>query len=239
MLFVVLMATNFVLARTCFPEPPSITIPYTFFKQQVEADNVASVTGLGDEIRGAFRNDVTYPPVEAGKPPPAAPTWLTPDAGPRTSKHFQTRRPAFADPGLETLLETKGVVINARPTRAARRWFSLLLGFGPTLLLIGAFVWLSRRAAASGRRRLFGLGRSRAKRYSEERAEGHLRRRGRHRRGRGRAGRDRRLPQEPREVPAARRHASRRACCWSARPAPARRCWPAPSPARPACRSSA
>ena len=31
---------------------------------------------------------------------------------------------------------------------------------------------------------------------------------------------------------------SRRACCSTARPAPVRRCWPAPSPARPACRST-
>ena len=32
---------------------------------------------------------------------------------------------------------------------------------------------------------------------------------------------------------------SRAACCWSARPAPARRCWPRRSPAKPTCRSSA
>jgi cell division protease FtsH len=43
----------------------------------------------------------------------------------------------------------------------------LLVGFGPTLLLIAAFVWMSRRAAAAGGG-LFGLGRSRAKRFSEE-----------------------------------------------------------------------
>ena len=59
-----------------------------------------------------------------------------------------------------------------------------------------------------------------------------------HRRGRGRARRDRRLPQEPRQVPAARRRRSPRACCSPARRAPARRCWPAPWPARPTCRSS-
>ena len=47
-------------------------------------------------------------------------------------------------------------------------WFKLLVGFGPTLLLIGAFVWISRRAAAAAGGGLFGLGRSRAKRYSEE-----------------------------------------------------------------------
>jgi cell division protease FtsH len=170
MLFLVLMATNFVLARTCFPEPPSITVPYTFFKRQVEADNVASVTGLGDELRGAFRNEVTYPPAEAGKPPPAAPTWLRPDAGPHTSKRFQTRRPAFADPGLETLLEAKGVVIDAQDENGST-WFRVLVGFGPTLLLIGAFVWLSRRAAAAGGGGMFGLGRSRAKRYTEQQSK--------------------------------------------------------------------
>ena len=46
-------------------------------------------------------------------------------------------------------------------------WFKVLVGFGPTLLLIAAFVWLSRRAATAGGG-LFGLGSSRAKRYSEE-----------------------------------------------------------------------
>jgi cell division protease FtsH len=44
-------------------------------------------------------------------------------------------------------------------------WESLLLGFGPTLLLIIGFVWLSQRTAASSG--LFGIGRSRAKRYNE------------------------------------------------------------------------
>jgi cell division protease FtsH len=46
-------------------------------------------------------------------------------------------------------------------------WFKLLVGFGPTVLLIAAFVWMSSRAAAAGGG-LFNLGRSRAKRYSEE-----------------------------------------------------------------------
>src|SRR4029077_9403517 len=45
-------------------------------------------------------------------------------------------------------------------------WQSLLFGFGPTLLLIAGFVWMNQRMAASGRG-VFGLGRSRAKRYSE------------------------------------------------------------------------
>jgi cell division protease FtsH len=170
MLFLVVMATNFLLMRACFPEPASITVPYTFFKQQVEAGNVVSVTGVGDSIRGTFEREVTYPPEETAEaeaePGPRAPAWLAFDAGPRSSKHFQTWRPAFADPGLETLLEAKGVVVDAKDETGST-FFKVLVGFGPTLLLIAAFVWLSRRAAAAGGSGMFGLGRSRAKRYSE------------------------------------------------------------------------
>ena len=80
---------------------------------------------------------------------------------------FKTQRPAFADQDLEKRLDEKGVVIKAVDENASS-WFKLLVGFGPTLLLIGAFVWISRRAAAAAGGGLFGLGRSRAKRYSEE-----------------------------------------------------------------------
>src|SRR5688572_25142235 len=116
MLFVVVMATNFLLMRACFPEPPSITIPYTVFRQQVEAGNVMSVTGVGDSIRGTFESEFTYPSAESADAPATptpTPAWRAFDAGPRSSKHFQTWRPAFADPGLETLLLAKGVVIDA------------------------------------------------------------------------------------------------------------------------------
>jgi ATP-dependent Zn protease len=59
------------------------------------------------------------------------------------------------------------VVVEARD-ESSGSWFKLLVGFGPTLLLIAAFVLLARRAAASGGGGMFSLGRSRAKRYSEE-----------------------------------------------------------------------
>ncbi len=172
-LFVLLaMSANYLLMRACVPEPSSITIPYTLFKEQVAAGNVEGVTSLGDSIQGVFRAEVTYPAKAAPAPEapePRAQGWLRSDAsGPRTSKRFETQRPAFADPGLETLLEEKGVMIEARDENDSS-WFNLLLGFGPTLLLIGAFVLLARRAAASGSSSgMFNLGRSRAKRYNEE-----------------------------------------------------------------------
>ena len=80
---------------------------------------------------------------------------------------FKTARPVFADQDLEKRLEDHGVVIKAE-NGDGLSWFRLLVGFGPTLLLIGAFVWISRRTAAATGGGLFGLGRSRAKRYGED-----------------------------------------------------------------------
>jgi len=169
LVFLLLLLVNYLLMQTFLGEPAAITIPYTFFKQQVQSGNVKEVTGIGDSIRGSFKEPVTYPPpsaaaTEKGKGQPVR----APDEGPpATSTRFKTQRPVFADPGLENLLDEKGVVVTALD-ESGPSWLKLVIGFGPTLLLIGAFVWLTRRAAAAGGGGLFGLGRSRAKRYSEE-----------------------------------------------------------------------
>jgi len=49
-------------------------------------------------------------------------------------------------------------------------WVTTLLSFGPTLLLIGSVFWLSRRASsgASGQSGIFGIGKSRAKKFNHE-----------------------------------------------------------------------
>ena len=167
LIFVALLIGNYVVSKVFFPEPESISVSYTFFKKQVEAGNVESVTGVGDSIRGIFKTEVTYPAPQSQASSAKGPGVSAADeAKPHTSKRFKTQRPVFADPGLEKLLEEKGVVIDATD-ESDSSWFTLLVGFGPTLLLIGAFVWISRRAATAGGG-LFSLGRSRAKRYSEE-----------------------------------------------------------------------
>ena len=147
------MLANWALMRAFAPEPSYVNIPYTLFKEQVQAGNVEEVTSQGDAIQGTFKKEVTYP-----REGPNA----------RTALRFKTLLPAFANPGLETLLEEKGVVINARPLDEGRPlWQNLVFGFGPTLLLIVGFVWMNQRMMAGGRG-LFGLGRSRAKRYEEK-----------------------------------------------------------------------
>jgi AFG3 family protein len=49
-------------------------------------------------------------------------------------------------------------------------WFATLMGFGPTLLFIGAIFYFSRRAASGGggQSGIFGMGRSRAKKFNHE-----------------------------------------------------------------------
>ncbi len=163
LVLLILFAANWMLMKMLVPKPSYVNVPYTFFKQQVQAGNVETVISEGDAIQGTFKKAITYPPPE---PKPTPGTTAQPEAAEsHTSTKFKTRRPAFADPGLETLLEEKGAVINA-VEETQPLWQSLLLGFGPTLLLIGGFVWLSQRAAGSAGG-LLGIGRSRAKRYVE------------------------------------------------------------------------
>jgi cell division protease FtsH len=163
----VVMAANYMMMRVFFPEPSSIAVSYTFFKQQVEVGNVKNVTSVGDSIRGSFKTEVTQPLQESQSPSAKAPAPPPSDQPkPISSMRFKTQRPVFAGPGLERLLEEKGVVIEA-VDESGSSWFTLLVGFGPTLLLIAAFVWVGRRAAAAGGGP-FSLGRSRAKRYSED-----------------------------------------------------------------------
>ncbi|MCC7107261.1 MAG: ATP-dependent zinc metalloprotease FtsH [Chloroflexi bacterium] len=156
-LFAILLAVNYFIASTIVPDRVGrIEVPYTFFKQQVQASNVTEVMSRADIIQGTFKQAVTYPP--EGQP------------GSQTSTQFETVMPAFAEPGLETLLEGRGVVINARPIDEPRSWWlNLLISFGPTLLLIAGFIWLSNRAASQmgGTGGPFGIGRSRARRYDQ------------------------------------------------------------------------
>ena len=49
-------------------------------------------------------------------------------------------------------------------------WVNTILGLAPTLLFLGSIVWISRRATSGGggQSGIFGIGKSRAKRYNQE-----------------------------------------------------------------------
>jgi cell division protease FtsH len=138
-------------------QPQRVEVSYTFFVEQVNDGNVAEINSRADTIQGTFRHAVTYSSVEGDKP--------------TSVLDFSTVRPAFADPGLEKLLKEQGVIVNARPIdEPVNPLLNILLNFGPTVLLIAGFIWLTRRAGnamSGGGGGLFGMGKSQAKRYDQ------------------------------------------------------------------------
>jgi cell division protease FtsH len=142
---------NWLVSAWLLAESPRSEVPYTFFRDQVVAGKVAEITSTEDAIEGRFRQEVRYPPGRDGD----------------EVSRFSTHRPSFAEDDLFQLLEEKDVEVNARPTPGPSLLERILLGFGPTLLLVGLFVLMARRAAGS-MAGLGGFGSSRAQRYEPE-----------------------------------------------------------------------
>jgi cell division protease FtsH len=134
-----LLALNLVLSfMTGRPEERK-RVPYQpFFVDQVEADNVKELSSRADSIEGELKNEATFNP-----PGDAEPVGVT---------KFETEVPAFIDPSeLTRLLAEQNVVINAEPPDEGRSlWVTLVLGFLPTILLVGFFIWLFRRQTGAG-----------------------------------------------------------------------------------------
>jgi len=163
--FLLIIAVNFLLVRSLMSSGPP-TVPYTFFKAQVEKGLVESIYSRGDTITGRFSKPVLYPPEG-----PEGDEARERGREPRELETFSTTLPSFVDPGLERLLIENGVEISAEPIQegASPLWL-LLFGFGPALLIIGFYVWIYRRAMQGGGLGggLMGLGRSRARRVDTE-----------------------------------------------------------------------
>ena len=154
--FALIVLVNFLLMRALFPPDKPAKVPYTLFKEEVARGNVERIYSRGEMLTGRFDSAVTYP----------ATFDSTTGARPRSIRRFETTVPAFVDPGLEALLIDHGVEISAEPLEKGTSWLSVLLSFGPGLLLIGFYVWMFRRGAAQGAAGggLLGIGRSTARR---------------------------------------------------------------------------
>ncbi|GGL08957.1 ATP-dependent zinc metalloprotease FtsH [Mangrovihabitans endophyticus] len=155
-MLLVLLAINWIVSSFLLAPAPRTTVSYTFFLQQLTAANVAEITSTGDTIEGEFSKQVTYKPAD--------------DGDSEKVDRFTTQRPSFAADNLLAALQAKGVPVNANPPDApAPVWQQVLLGFGPTLLLVGLLIWFLRRsAAAAAGGGIGGFGRSRAKLYQPD-----------------------------------------------------------------------
>ena len=123
-------------------------MPYSpTFLEQVRDGNVDRVSTTGATVDGMFKKDFKYQDHEP-------------------TKAFETEIPVFANSDeLSKLLEDQNVTIEAEPVNQSRGFLaSLILGFGPVILLIGLFVYFARRAGGGGMSALGNFGRSRARR---------------------------------------------------------------------------
>ncbi|MFL5863623.1 MAG: ATP-dependent zinc metalloprotease FtsH [Solirubrobacteraceae bacterium] len=155
---IVLLAVNWISVLLFQPgSEPRVRVPFSpYFLDQVNAGKVKSITTTGNTVDGTFTAKITYPANDKN----AVPTTL-----------FVTEVPTFWNHDqLSSLLQSHGVTVNAKSTaRHTSVLAEILLGFGPTLLLVGLFVLLARRAQAGGG--LGGLGnfgRSQARRVDPE-----------------------------------------------------------------------
>jgi cell division protease FtsH len=135
-----------------------VTVPFSpYFLERVKTSEVSSLSSKGDTIQGTFKSKLRYP---AG------------DKKATATKLFATQVPSFwNDSQLSALLQEKGVKINAESTTTSESLLEeILLGFGPTLLIVGLFVLFAKRAAKAGggMGALGGFGKSQARRVDPD-----------------------------------------------------------------------
>ncbi|HTX47366.1 MAG TPA: ATP-dependent zinc metalloprotease FtsH [Solirubrobacteraceae bacterium] len=136
---IVLLALNWLSVLFLQPAGASrVTVPFSpYFLTQLQAGQIKSISSKGDTIDGTFKSKLRYP---------ASDTKATP------TNLFATQVPAFWNNAeLVALLKSENVQVNAKSTAESTSVLAeILLGFGPTLLLVGLFVFFARRAAKSG-----------------------------------------------------------------------------------------
>jgi cell division protease FtsH len=151
-----LLAINIVISLLTAGPASRPRVPYQpFFVNQVKAGNVEEITSTGESIEGTLKNEATYTPPGDGDPV-------------KVDKNFKTEVPTFIDPAQVTALITdNNVVTNAEAPDSGRSTFwTIILGFLPTILLIAFFIWLIRRqmGGSGGGGILGGFGRATARR---------------------------------------------------------------------------
>jgi len=156
---IVLLAVNWLSVLLIQPSTHvRVKVPFSpFFLNELQAGQIKSISSKGDEIQGTFKTKLRYPPTDTK----ATATTL-----------FSTQVPAFWNNAqVAALLRAEKVQVNAEPTTTSEPLLEeILLGFGPTLLLVGLFILLMRRAqgAAGGMGALGNFGRSQARRVDPE-----------------------------------------------------------------------
>ena len=136
-IIVMLLLALFTLFQSPSSQRSQDDIPFSQLLTEIDAGRVRDVVIQGPEIHGTFIG----------------------------GQQFKTYAPN--DPTLVPKLYGKGVQITARPQQDSVPWFvTLLVNWLPMLLLIGAWIFLSRQMQG-GAGKAMGFGKSRAKMLTE------------------------------------------------------------------------
>src|SRR3989442_8800613 len=137
----------------------TINLSYTSFLQQVQHGNVKDVTLTGNAVSGDFKTPLRQP--QSGSENTTV-----------AYSQFTSFVPETGDPNLLPLLEKSSVQVTAQPVQTP--WWqtalTILLNAFPILLLV-YFGYMALRSVQRSQQGggIFGVGRSRAKLYIEER----------------------------------------------------------------------
>ena len=140
-------------------------MPYSSFIDQVKADHVKSVQIDGSSIKGEFTQaqlssdliPLATPQPEATPPPTETITYTT----------FTTNFPdVVGDTTLMPLLSEHNVEVSVSPPTSPV--LTILLSYGLPILLMVGFLVLIGRQAARGQESIFSFGRSKARRFVED-----------------------------------------------------------------------
>ena len=115
-------------------------VPYTTFIAALEEGEVVDVTIQGSDITGTYGDGST----------------------------FKTYAPD--DPDLISMLRDQNVVINAEPDETNSFWMTMLVSWGPILLLIAVWIFFMRQMQSGGGKAM-SFGKSRAKLLNETQAK--------------------------------------------------------------------
>lgn len=154
-----LRVLNFVLltfavfyAVQLFTQSDSEQLTFTDFKKRVTSGQVSEVTIKGHQVRGTLKASRGGGDV----------------SGQQT---FQSYIPEVGDTGILNLLDQNGVPVTAKES-GPDLFSRMLVSFLPWLIILGLFIYFSRRMASQmGSQQgggLFSMGKSRAKRFRED-----------------------------------------------------------------------
>ncbi|MDT8444587.1 MAG: ATP-dependent zinc metalloprotease FtsH [Desulfuromonadales bacterium] len=115
-------------------------VPYTTFLTALEQGNVVDVTIQGSNLEGTYAD----------------------------GSSFKTYAPD--DPDLISLLREQGVAIVAEPDETNSFWMTMMVSWGPILLLIAVWIFFMRQMQSGGGKAM-SFGKSRAKLLSESSAK--------------------------------------------------------------------